>query len=385
MQNMTEEQKQRMFLNWHNQWIVPELERRHGKDNIPEDTKVTECLVLLPKGQTPIVKFNGEFGWSVKDPGLSDGRSIADLEIGQSVYLYDILTIDNVLPPTVDGVRVAFMYLFKGEMGWQLYVDFIPNQPDYDPHDESNKFDGTIIAHHLQHQLLLKVVQWAKAHTAQLNEIGLWIATSLLPYPLSMIVEKVTEGKPEEARQLLIDHCDLAFLNEHIVSTWKPIKAFNQRMNFFDDAMFNYESGRYHGALSILAAQIEGVITDWLFEVEYYREDKKRHIRAKFSDFREALSKIPALLWLYREAHDSMLSFLESGPWLQQFELWNQDVNSSFPGRHVVQHGKYSSDMFTQENSIKMFLMLDTICQFMMFYEARVMGRDLTQSAKGDE
>ena len=60
---MTEEQKQRMFLNWHNQWIVPELERRHGKDNIPEDTKVTECLVLLPKGQTPIVKFNGEFGW----------------------------------------------------------------------------------------------------------------------------------------------------------------------------------------------------------------------------------------------------------------------------------------------------------------------------------
>lgn len=76
-----------------------------------------------------------------------------------------------------------------------------------------------------------------------------------------------------------------------------------------------------------------------------------------------------------------MLEFLEQGPWLQDFLHWFQSVNTSFPPRHAVQHGKYDKDVFTEENSIKLFLMLDTICQFMMFYEVRVLGRDLGQNA----
>ena len=365
---------QTFFEGLHKLWIQPEVDRRFSETGIPSDFKILHCLIKLPKNQTLIVEFNDEVAWDIEHPELAPG---VKMEAGKRVYLHEVVGLGKVLPPTIDGERVAFIYLYWNGLSYNVAFSLSPNLDDFDSEKDDFRL-GEAIANHLWIRMIEMAVQNAKFVNAKLREIGLWPVTSLLPYPISKIVERVGEGKPEEAKQILVEHCDTNFLTERVVQTWHPVVAFRQRATFFDDALFNHQNKRFHGSISILVGQIEGVITDWLYEVNHYKTDHKRSLQRKTRDFRDALSKIPDLLWLYQEARDSMIDFLVREPWLQEF-LWNQSINSSFPGRHVVQHGKYNKDVFTEENSIKLFLMLDSICQFMMFYEVRVLGRDLGQ------
>jgi len=50
-----------------------------------------------------------------------------------------------------------------------------------------------------------------------------------------------------------------------------------------------------------------------------------------------------------------------TGPVLRTFDKWSVAIDNLFPNRHVVEHGKYDDSIFTEENSIKLFLLLDTI------------------------
>jgi hypothetical protein len=357
-----------LFEFVHKTYIRPELERRNAQGKLPDSFHVHGCLILMPGNRPPIIYFNEEIGWSVK-PKLAPGIEMTE---GQGIYLHEIVDIEEVLPPTIDGKRVSFIYVFWNGLSYSLIVD--PYHPDF----LDRSFDsGQYIADFLRNHFREQAVKNARYVGQQLRSIGLWPAPSLLSYPISKIVERVGAGYSEQARQLLVDYCDIRFLREPIVNTWVPIAAFRERTAFFDDALFNHENKRYHGSISILVGQIEGVITDWLFDISYYTADKKRSLQEKIADFGNALDKIPSLLWLYRESRTALLDFLRGDPWLQRFQMWNQPIDTSFPGRHVVQHGKYDKEVFSEENSVKLFLMLDTICQFMMFYEAQVLGRNL--------
>lgn len=380
MIEMTEEQKKVFFQNWHNQWIQPELDRRFSKTELPTDFKIRQCLVKLPKNQKPIVEINDEVGWAIENPHMANGKNIADFEFGEPVFLHDFMQITKVLPPTITGERIAFMYLFWDGFTYQLYVDFLPNQEDFDPDDKRFQFDGRVIVRHLQNIIIEKATRLSQIHLDELRKIGLWTATALLPYPISKILERISESDFDGAIEILSKHCDTDFLTEKVVETWHPINVFSERMSFFEDSLFCHENERYHASISTMVGQIEGVITDWLYEIDHYQIDKKRNITTKIHDFRVVLDKIPSLLEAYREARDSMLDFLDSDPWLQTFNKWMVYSDTSFAGRHVVQHGKYDHAIYTKENSIKLFLLLDNICQFMMFYEVRVLGRDLGQN-----
>jgi hypothetical protein len=50
---------------------------------------------------------------------------------------------------------------------------------------------------------------------------------------------------------------------------------------------------------------------------------------------------------------------------LSSFTDWSMKIDDTFANRHVVEHGKYEDSVFTQENSIKLFLLLDTIYTLM--------------------
>jgi len=372
------------FQNWHNQWIEPELKRRFGAAGIPSDFKIRQCLIKLPKDSKAIVEFNNEFGWDVENPTLANGKQLEEFfTTGKPVHLHELLDIGTLQPPTVEGERIAFMYLYWNGLSYNIYSDFLPLQPDYDSNDEKFRFDGRAIANHLKTILFELAVGGAKLAKDKLHQIGLWIPTSLLHYPLAKIVERIGNGEFEQARQVLIEHCGKPFIT-NLASTWRPITVFKERMPFFEDALGLHTQNRYHGTISILVGQIEGLLTDWMLHVGHYKTDDRRSLKDKLKDFRTCLNQIPDLLWTYRESRDSMLDFLDGEPWLQTFENWNAQINTSFPSRNVVQHGKYERDVFTEENSIKMFLMLDTICQFMMFYEVRVLGKDLGQNSKAD-
>lgn len=263
----------------HREFIQPEIARRKTKGELPEDFQIRECLIKLPGDSPPIVLFNDEFGWTVK-PKLAPG---IDMQTGYPVYLHEVEDIEEVMPPMIDGKRVSFIYLFWGGYSYSIIVD------TYHPTLPNQSFTiGETIADHLRTMLREKSVRTVQFVTNQkLREIGLWSATSLLSYPMSKIVECIGRGNVEEARQVLVEYCDSDFLARKIVQTWQPISVFRDRTEFFNDALFNHQNKRYHGSISILVGQIEGVITDWLFEIKHYNNDQKRSLKTKIIDPRK--------------------------------------------------------------------------------------------------
>ena len=55
------------------------------------------------------------------------------------------------------------------------------------------------------------------------------------------------------------------------------------------------------------------------------------------------------------------IDFIVKGPVMQTFKNWNDAISDAFPGRNPVSHGKYDQDLHSEGNSIKVFLLLDTI------------------------
>jgi hypothetical protein len=370
---LTQEQKNTFFQSLHTLYIQPELDKRFGSNGLPEGFQIREYLIMFPVGQPPVVKFNDEFGWLVDDPALSDGRKIQELDINQPIHLYDILKFSTVLAPKIDDKHVFFVYGHWNGFGWSVFV----GSPD-DP------AKNAYIARHLQLVLIERVVAWAKRHISQIQQIGLWIVTSLLPYPLSKIVERVDTGNLDEARQVLIDFCDGNFIAQKLVGTWHPIKVFRDRELAFEEALTVHQSGFYHASISILINHIEGVIVDWLHEI-LPASDVTWKTKSRMEQFRTVLQPIPQFEYAYSQALESTIEFLQEGentakPF-QAFKNWLDKIDPNFPARHVISHGKYVPELYTQENSIKLFLLLDTLCQFMMFYEIRVLGHDLGQNS----
>ena len=70
----------------------------------------------------------------------------------------------------------------------------------------------------------------------------------------------------EEARNILVAHCNPEFIEKKLVETWKPIKVFHERLDVFQEALFAHRNKKFRAAIYTLIPQIEGVITDWLYE-----------------------------------------------------------------------------------------------------------------------
>src|SRR5438093_11849204 len=95
------------FNQIHDFYIQPELDRRKAEGKLADDFQIRECLIRLPKDGKPIVEFNNEFGWQIEHPELAPGLT---MELGQPVYLHEVVNLGKVLPPTVEETRVAFVF-----------------------------------------------------------------------------------------------------------------------------------------------------------------------------------------------------------------------------------------------------------------------------------
>ena len=118
-------------INFFNQimklWVNPEIESRKSNCTLPKLFSIKKCLIMLPKDNPPIVKFNEEFGWEVtvkKAPGAS-------FEKGQTVFIHEIISVESVKMPNINGKPVAFVYLVReGVDTFNITFDFLaPNPP----------------------------------------------------------------------------------------------------------------------------------------------------------------------------------------------------------------------------------------------------------------
>lgn len=367
---LDEEGIKTFFQQIHDLWIRPELDRRFP-DGTPKDFKVWEALIRLPKNSQPIVQFNREIGWEFEVKVLEN----IEVEIDQEIYLHEVENIQKALPPRVDGKRVAFVYLFWSGYSYKIIMDSSPNWPDFDPDKEFNL--GSAIANHIRAKMAETTVRLSANAASELRQIGLWVVTSLTPYPLSKIIERIGANQLDEARAVLVEYCKSDFI-DGLIETWIPIPVYQERIEIFREATFAHRNKKYYASIYTLMPQIEGVITDWLYPLVQPQANLfKWKMKKRINDFENLIQQVPQFEFQYREALRSTLEFLRTGQPLQGFTNWLDKIDPNFPARHPVTHGKFEKTMFNEENSIKLFLLLDTICQFMMFYESRVLGKSL--------
>lgn len=344
----------------HQHWIGPELDARNRLSTLPAEFQIRRCLIRLPKNASPIVQFNDEFSLSAKVKVAAGRHPVA----GDTAWLDDIEYVERVYPPEVNGVRVAFFYAQYASGKFIVFFDFSPNHDDKPCENGDGWKMGEAIGRAVQSSMIELELDVHSSVKDDLVKIGLWAAPALLPYPLSRIAGLMRSGHEAEARMLLVEHCTASRLTE-LVAGWWVVPAFDARRTLIEQALSAHVAGKFFLSVSTLVPHLEGVMTDWLHstisDTKWRQESKTR----QFGDvIASSLDATPEYLKVVRSA----VSFILDGPALADFSSWYASFNTSFANRHVVGHGRFDPLVYSEENSAKLLLMLDTLYQLIDGY-----------------
>ena len=338
------------------QFIKPEIEERCGI----AWSDIHKVLIKLPKDRDPIVEFNNEisFIYTMEDP--------VERNAGAKIEFYEIREIKEIIPPKVDDRCVAFIYAWRKRDQIYFVFDFRPNGPDFD--EESHAIEGVIRfrleCELLEHVLIPPIIRSEN----KLLELGVSIFPALIPYPLNVLVKHQLEGDTNTALRIMEEHCDVDFIKQQM-EIWYTLNIFEERQTLFDEALQAHSLGLHHAAINALIGQPEGIITDWLYR--HGEASIPWRINSKFDEFQRLMESVVPLEAVEQLILQSLGRFLVSpDTMLQTFSEWNNPaLNADSVSRHVIQHGKYVPEYYTKANSIKMFLVLDSICWCIQCYE----------------
>ena len=148
-----------------------------------------------------------------------------------------------------------------------------------------------------------------------------------------------------------------------LVSEWPGKEAFRTRQRLFDNALKAHCRQEFDLSIHALLPQVEGVMSDWLWQ-NYADRDIPWRMESKTKKLHQILLEIIAA-----EPEASQEKIIAStfefviNVVLKNFKWTTGDapVELTFPGRHPVGHGRYLDQLYSEENSIKLFLLLDTI------------------------
>jgi hypothetical protein len=358
---MDDDAKRNMFKQIHDFWVYPEFTRRREAGLLLDDFRIERCLVLLPKGKTPTVLFNDEIHWR------------AEVEIDQSffqqgdsqntdVHLHHIKSVKTVSLPEVDGRRVAFVYLYHQNAGdYGLVFDFTPNWEPKEPSEEVAPEDdlSKFLAKHLEARVAERVLCLPLADNDHLAKIGLWAVPSLTPHPLSVIIHQLEQGSSTAAMARLRRHCDQAWLEER-VAAWDSLLELQSRRRLIAHALAAHARGEYALSIYSLMPQIEGIVTEWLLRNLAANDKIAFRQESKTKQLKDLLMARSADDHLKRHFAESAIHFVLHTA-LGVFKNWDDPINPMFANRNVIGHGRYDENLLTQDNSIKVFLLIDTL------------------------
>jgi hypothetical protein len=338
------------------QWVGPEIARRKAEGLLPDEFAIRRCLIKLFGDQQSIVEFNDEIHWIVnarKPLGLA-------FKSGSPVFLSQLERVVSVERPTVDGKPVAFLYIYTAGPDWQILFDGDPHQSCA----PEEWVTGKLIADSLNLEFKEMAVVLHDANQQQIQAIGLWPAPALLPYPVSAIAAQCRGGNLDDARRILVEYCNDDFVRG-LAAAWENCRPFVERRQVLQDAIDAHCNGKFTLSIPALVPQIEGVITDWLYSLKL-PDDVPFRQESKTKRFVELLTAAKDQTHVDRRVIDATTAFILNGPVLETFKNWLDPIRETFPNRNIVGHGKHSSGLYSQENSIKVILLLDTLCRFML-------------------
>lgn len=349
-------------------YVQPEIEKRRLAGTLPADFQIRQFRILMPKGKNVIVEFNDECGWRAKAK-RGDGQ---DFVPNAPVYIHELDRIESVEAPEVDGEKVAFIFFGWDGTQYQGCFDFSPNWPEEERvaqgiAQDENWTMSEYLTQFLQGRLEEKSAQLCFANKDLLRQFGLWLAPVLIPYPLAQIAQHLNNNDEASARQLFISFCDIDFLHK-LVGAWWEIEEFKSRRVLIEEALWAHRERRFHLSVSTLLPQLEGIIVHWEFN-EGMNARFKTESRVK--DFKNKTQGETTSPFLYTSVQDTTIDFILTGPVLSTFQNWQDALDPAFPNRHAIGHGRYEPSLFTEETSIKVFLLLDTIKQLIAAQKSR--------------
>jgi len=362
-----------MFRQITNLYVVPEIKKRRDERKLPNEFRVKQCLIKLPRNREPIVLFNNEVNWLVY-VAMSEAVQAGDIP-----YLHQLTNFESVVLPEENGERVAFIFV-KHRIGDKFDIIF-----DATPNLEMTSEERQAEEKQIQQDIIALITQNFADYAAQafscdrtqnlLRKNGLWLVPRLMPYPLSEVV-RLIENSPEKVIETIQKYCHEEDLLERMLEDWWSVDIFKSRQTIIDDCKFAHKNSRYSLSIHTLMPQLEGLITDWIFtqlpenDIPWKQDSKIK----KFKDI--IISKDPFSL-SYPIVVESVISFIIDGPVLSTFKKWFDTVDNVFPNRNVVQHGKYEDSLYTEINSLRLFLLLDTI-----FYLIKDQDSDFLDGSK---
>lgn len=364
LRNLTPNELERSWKQIYERFIEPELAKRSATSPI-DLSEVYRVLIKLPKEKEPIVEFNENVQFSY----IIEGTENVPRSRGESLNYYEIKQIKKILPPKVDDRSVAFIYAWRTRDHIYFAFDFSPNYPDF---DENAHELGTGISNRLHYEMIGHILfRYVKSAEDKLLEIGMSAFPALIPFPLNTIVNHLNEGRTNKALQAIEDHCDSDFI-EGLTKNWYSVDTFRSRQDLFDDALQAHSCGLYSIVINALIGQIEGIITDWLYSLEDDGKKKPRGSKANFEKFKRIMGKVIPLESVEEFVLQSICKFLVSPKTiLKSFSGWDiPDINANILHRHPIQHGKHIPKYYVKANSIKIFLMIDSIHWCIQRYES---------------
>ena len=124
---------------------------------------------------------------------------------------------------------------------------------------------STTIAESLQAIIVERTIHIHDGSQEQLQKIGLWGSPALLPYPLSKIIKQLGENNIQGARSTLVEYFTPDYI-ERCSSKWWTLVQFNERKKLLQDALDAHRNEKYGLSIHALLPQVEGIITDWVYE-----------------------------------------------------------------------------------------------------------------------
>lgn len=340
-------------------WIKPELDKRKLENLIENDFKFTKCLITFPEKSKTIVKFNSEIDLIFKIEAIVK----EDKEKGDPIYNDEVNDIVDVVLPTINDQRIPFIYLqFNGSFSkgalYDILFDFSPNHNLSESNQEkSSEIARNSLVKLFRRELRERTIKYILNFKDLLIQNGFWVIPALLPSPLNRIITAIKENDSLKVRKIFIDHCSEDFL-KHLIGDWWELKEFGDRKEVIEEAFLCHNNKRFITSISTLLPHLEGIITEFGYSVS---DEIPWRQTSKTKKVRDILSKISLSTYEFQSVLYFTFSFLIDGPMLDTFRDWSQKVNVDFPNRHVVGHGKFIKELYTHENSIKIFLLLDTI------------------------
>jgi hypothetical protein len=218
---------------------------------------------------------------------------------------------------------------------------------------------GAAIAATLQDGLVERSFHLDEVALANLAAVGLWPAPALVPFPFGEIARLVATGDHEGASSVLIKHCTSGFVTS-LMDAWWSQPEFESRRTLLSDAVWAHGVGRYALSIPALLPQLEGLITDWMVR-SFPQEPLHFRQESKTRKFRDLLLAAEGRSFVFKRVVEASLRFILEGPVLSSFRHWHDVVSGVFPNRHVVEHGKHEAEMYTEENSLKLILLIDSL------------------------